>query len=79
MQSSNAISISSIKDIIDNVPEENMESFLKDLHKWVLVCRKVRDFNIPWGRLKMFDENTMQRVNDWENYVNVNIDVKTVS
>lgn len=68
------IEISSLKDIVDKVPIECIDSFLIDLKSWIELTHK-------WNQLKkMFpwmiehDDTTIQWVNDWKNEADIQID-----
>jgi hypothetical protein len=75
-QTRETIKISSLKDIIDKVPIENVESFLVDLRSriWLThTSNQLKKILPPWSI--EYDDTTIQRVNDGENYANIKIDL----
>lgn len=70
------IEISSLKEIIDKVPIDCIDSFLVDLKSRIEITHKANELMkvLPAWSL-VHDDTTIQRVNDWENYADIKIDL----
>ncbi len=70
------ISIKSVSDIVNKVPLEDIDNFIKDLKGWYIMMHGVKKFNsiLWWGITTNYEE--MVRVNDWKNDKNMNIILK---
>jgi len=70
------INISTLKDILDKVPIECVDSFLIDLKGWIELCHKGRILQKQFPWMIEYDDTTIPRLNDWGNKVHIQIKIK---
>lgn len=64
------IKISTLEDIVDNVPTDALDTFLVDLKNWALLYKEIKKLK---PNVESKYPSTMLWINDWKNEANITI------
>lgn len=73
------IEIETLQDIIDKVPEESIENFLKDIWKWYIITKQIKLLSENFGAgIIEYDTWKMLWKDDDKNEVNIIGTIKSI-